>query len=218
MASEPKNNYIKILEHLKPYVGNGKFYKIDEVLPDATKEERKNIAEDLLKWEYVDKKPGTGQFSGFRRSFASFGDLADVRRPPSQKRIFIDHELKINPNGLEYLEKTSSEKVPQFNISNNVNSPFVINSPNSSINVIQNQLEIIGIIQQIISTLNAEKATNAAILDTTFKMFDELLEQAKSGSMNQNLLNRALSMGDNISSIAGFLLSLSQAIISSLPK
>lgn len=218
MASEPKNNYIKILEHLKPYAGNGKFYKIDEVLPGATKEERKNIAEDLLKLEYVDKKPGTGQFSGFIRPFASFGDLADVRRPPYQKRTFIDHELKISLSGLKYLENTYSEKVPQFSISNNVNSQFVINSPNSSINIAHNQPEIIGIIQQIIDTLNTEKAINAAILDTTFKMFDTLLDQAKSGSINQSLLKNALSMGDKISSIAGFLLSLSQAIISSLPK
>ncbi|MBK8966888.1 MAG: hypothetical protein IPM36_09450 [Lewinellaceae bacterium] len=132
MPDQTKSNYIKTLEYLLQYRGDGRFYKIDEALPDVEKIQRRIIANDLIKEGYADTKPGTGQLSPFKRQWRNLDDIADVRRP-RQNRVFVEHELKITLKGIEYLRKDQGEHKDSNEFKNINDSIIFINSPNAMV-------------------------------------------------------------------------------------
>ena len=55
------NNYLKILDYLKQYYGDGQYYEFEFLLENLDKKNIKNIAEGLKKDELIDIDYRTGR-------------------------------------------------------------------------------------------------------------------------------------------------------------
>ena len=110
------------------------------------------------------------------------------------------------------------EKKGSTTFSNINNSQIVVQSTNTNINIgnIQNQPEIIDITRKIVETLKSDNTINEDIRHQHLQLFQTLLIQAQNGQIDKETGKKALTVGDSVSSIGSFLLSLSQALLPNL--
>lgn len=220
------NYYLIILNYLKQFQGDGKFYEIEKLfeLPE-TDLNNQNIIKDLIKKGLVDKQIGTGfrtrppMSVGFLSANGRFETIGGPDR--NWKSKYIPNRLKITFDGSDYLKKELEMKEKNSTkIGNVTNSHIILHSPNSSINIgnTQNQSEIIDITRKIVETLKADNSINEELRAQHLAIFQTLMFQAVNGNIEKETGMKALTVGDSVSSIGSFLLGLGQILIPMLTK
>ena len=205
------NNYLKILDYLKQYYGDGQYYEFEFLLENLDKKNIKNIAEGLNKDNLIDIDSRTGR-TPFTISYSGDPFYKPPRYIPFKGRLTLKGFNHLN-NALEMKEKKGSTTFSNIN-----NSQIVVQSTNTNINIgnIQNQPEIIDITRKIVETLKSDNTINEDIRHQHLQLFQTLLIQAQNGQIDKETGKKALTVGDSVSSIGSFLLSLSQALLPNL--
>lgn len=130
MSNEP-NNYIKILEYLTQFIGDGKYYQVINIVPSLFLSERRAIIEYLINEGFVNKKSRTGVYRPLPRrvistSFEYLQESIDTLR--TGKRGFVEYEIMITLKGASYLEILGkSEKPNIINIHLEKNENSIVN-------------------------------------------------------------------------------------------
>lgn len=126
------NNYIKILEYLAQFIGDGKYYQVTSIIPSLLLSERQAIIEYLIGEGFVSKKLRTGASrpSG-RRTMAvsSFEELgAAMTSLRNTKSDFVEYELMITLKGVSYLDNLRKVEIPKaINIHLERNENSIVN-------------------------------------------------------------------------------------------
>jgi hypothetical protein len=209
------NKYLEVLNYLKQYQGDGQLYNIEHLFGGISHDRMTIIVNDLVKQCYIQKESGSGSntlpptMAGVINrdgSISTFGtEKWHSEYAPFRARITFD--------GSDYLKKELEIKAIQsINISNLNNSPVILNSANSNINIDnpQKQSEIVNIVQKMIDTLQTDISVNNEVKQNHLASLEDLLSQAKNGKVEKGTAKDVLAIGDSISSISSFLFSLWQ--------
>lgn len=100
------NNYLKILDYLKQYYGDGQYYEFELLLENLDKKDIKNIAEGLKKDELIDIDYRTGR-STFTITY--HGDPSYL--PPK----YIPFKGRLTLKGFTHINSAQNNSVSKFN-------------------------------------------------------------------------------------------------------
>jgi len=214
------NNYLKILQHLKEFEGDGKYHEIEHLLQDLTRDSIEQIILDLLKKGFIDKKQPSGYWSLPPNDVTfmdSNGRTTRVGGPDKNwKSIYVPYKVKITFEGSIYLKNEQFAREEQgMNISQINHSTVIVNSSKNKINIDNTQAssEIIDLTQNIIRILKTDQSISEELRDQHLALFQTLLNQAQGGKINKELGMKVLTVGDSVSSIGSFMLSLIQTLL-----
>jgi hypothetical protein len=220
------NYYLTILKYLKQFEGDGKFYEVKELfeLPETDANNR-NIIKDLVEKDLVKRQVGTGIRTRPPSSAGIIyanGTMETFGGPSADwQSTYIPNRLKITFDGSAYLKKElEMNERNSTKIGNVTNSYIVVNSPNSSINIgnTKNQSEVIDITRKIVETLKVDNSVNEELRAQHLVIFQTLMSQAENGNIEKETGMKALTVGDSVSSIGSFLVSLGQILVPMLMK
>lgn len=83
-----------ILEYLKPFYGDGEYYKVDHIVNDTMNNH--HVISDMIKEGYLEKKKGTGRFISGSGS-VTFGDGTTIGG--DSLPFWKEHEVRITISG-----------------------------------------------------------------------------------------------------------------------
>ena len=192
------NYYLKVLEYLLPFEGNGKYYRVDGLLGEfLDNTERKNVINSLIEHKYVDLRLGTG-ITPFVRIVASFGSEGAIySNGPNAE--FRPHEISINQKGVDYIENKRQVKKNTYNINNSQNVNLLVDSHHSTVsqNVTNNyNTDEIGQIRELVSLIRSDlqSLSNNEFKDRIESELTRIEQEAKKPAPMKLIINSALNV------------------------
>jgi uncharacterized protein YegP (UPF0339 family) len=192
------NNYIKILTHLREFAGDTELHNIHSFLDKLgliDKKQKNSILSDLQKMDYIRYDGGTkgGQMIIGGKKFG------EIYQAEFKARITIE--------GLKYLkEDLEMEKQGSYNFKiEGSNNQVVIDSKNVTIKV---KDEVENLIQSVIKAIEADTSIQIETKDSYKGTFYKLSTEVSQDKLNQATIKEAISIGDSLSSIGSFVLSM----------
>lgn len=204
------DNYLKLLNYLNEFFGDGKYQEFEHLFTTLDRQSKKNIVEDLKKDGYVEIDPKTG----FMPIVFTYPN--DPHHSPPR---FINYKGRLTLKGFNHLKEIENMK-DNVKFSNITNSQIVLGSTNTAINInnVQNQPEVIEIVSKIVETLKTDNSISNELKEHHLQIFQTLLIQAQNGQIEKETGMKALTVGDSVSSIGSFLLSLGQILLPMLMR
>lgn len=206
-----KNNYLKILLHLKQFAGDGKFHEIESILGDLGQQEKKEIVFELVREGliYLDGGRMTGS------AFIAFGDgkgnIKTIGDNYTEVK-YLPFSGKLKLKGSKYLKdilEMADKNEYNINVSDGSTANVIISSPNSTIN---NKTEIIDKTKSIIKTIETDNSIDGSTRQIAISDFSQFLIEVEKDIHNQATIDKILSFGSNISSIGSLVVSLIQLL------
>lgn len=202
------NNYIKLLDSLDPFAGDGQFHKVHSLLESMgfnTNEKKRSFLFELsshdlinfdggLKGSEISISSGSG-----RKTFGGFWEK--------------EFEAKITIKGSEYLKEHKPKNDAGVSINGN-NNQVVLGSHNFT--VYQSQ-EIDELIQKIIETISLNQNVADDYKLQSISAFEQLRSEVHEKKISKGTWSKIISIGSDISSIASLLLVLAEQIRPLLP-
>jgi uncharacterized protein YegP (UPF0339 family) len=197
------NNYIRILVFLREFAGDTNFHIIHDFLNDIgliDNSKKKTILSELSSLgllKYDGGRKGGQIILGSREGKTkTFGDFWDKK-----------YEAKITIEGLKYLkEELEMEKQGSYNFKiEGSNNQVVIDSKNVTIKA---KDEVETLIQSVIKSIEADNTIQLETKDIYKRTFYKLRTEVSQDKLNQDTLKEAITIGDSVSSIGSFVLSI----------
>lgn len=211
------NNYLKVLLHLKQFEGDGSYHPIEEVLGNIKLAQKEAILRELEKEQFINLVGREEQYLSyvFERNVLTGQSrmvedpLNDIIKNTPQQPF----RAKITFKGSKYLkEELQMQKSGVYNINISGDSAKHTVVLESSQVTIYNQDEAKKQIDQIIDTITSDNSIAQELKQTSVAEFQQLKTELERGNVPKTI-NKVLSYGDQIGSIAGFMLALAQAVL-----
>jgi hypothetical protein len=116
------NNYKKLLTHLAQYHSDGKYYLLEEISFDMSRQSLTNIVNDLKKDDLIDVKEDTGKLQGGISFYLNIGGTANSGKIPLK---YVPFKARITRKGFNQLElelASDTKKVDEKNKISNLKS------------------------------------------------------------------------------------------------
>jgi len=204
------NRYDRLLFHILKNDGDKNFIKVSKVF-DLSNDGLKDMLNALAKEGLIVCQGGYHTASQRVAFSDGHGNITTLG---GDKDHYVEHSAKITFKGINYLEEKMSKSKNSVKISagDNANISLNVGSPHSIINA--NKQTVADTIKDIKTAI-----ANDASLETTKKIeaiqtFNQLEYEIHNESVLSKTIDRALTIGSNISSIA----SLFATLLSTLPK
>jgi hypothetical protein len=210
------NKYLLILQYLQQFEGDGQYHEIDHLLEGMNLDQKKNIINDLVKEELIDKQHRSGFWTSQPRGFWFIGDGYKERvggPSPDWKSTWIPYMAKITFKGKNHLKNEIEPGQNQANMNNISNSTIIVGSSNVNVTISHQQTELVSLIQKIVEQLESGRVESDAQNQQILELYQTLLAQAQSGKIEKETALKALTIGDSVSSIGSFVLSLGQLLL-----
>ncbi len=194
------NYYLKVLLHLKQFEGDGLVHEIESIFANAERNQIENILRELSCENYIRLEGGNyGMLP-----IMYFPD--DVQNnPENYSQKYVPFSASITPAGIKYLKELLTTNSNYYSINLGPNSNLIINSPGAAIN---NNPEIIKLVQEIIKTLENDSAINNDDKTEAVQSFQQLETEIKSGNAMPSTFEKIITLGEKISSIGSFVITL----------
>jgi hypothetical protein len=208
------NNYLKLLLHLKHFEGDGKMHPIEDLFPELTLDEKKNIFNELVEENFI-------ILSGREERYLSFmvekniltGETNMIENPMNEHILHSEpdkYKAKITFKGSKYLkEELEMQEKGKYNINvtgSGANNTFVIESNNVTID---NKPDFSKKIEKIIETIKSDNAIDEELKAKAISDFQNAkIEVNKSGKLHEKIVKSILQYGAQIGSIGSLLYQL----------
>lgn len=202
------NSYDQLLSYLLENKGDHEFIKVENILNlnnDVLRSMLKTLAkEGLLLYQggYNTSITRVG-FGDGRGNFTPLGGGEDY---------YLPYSAKITFKGINYLEEkmTKSKNSVKITAGNSASINLNVGSPHSTINA--NHQTVTDIINEVKAALLRDHTLAPSEKAEALEVFGQLGNEVKNGSPITKTLERAISFGDNIASIASYVTSLWQML------
>lgn len=210
-----ENNYIKILQHLESFAGDGQFHPVDAFLEQIGILEKKNkvsVLNDLMSAGYIQFKGGYSggiYFSSAGRRNNSFrGDRSgSFSIPPSH----VPFTAKIAPAGSHHLAQIK-KPMKNYNLTVGNNSNVVVDSKNVAIN---DPEMFKGIMKLLAARISADQNATDQEKQEAIRVVDQAIEESGSGKLKPSTVLDIVALGANIVTIAPF---ITDVVLKMLPQ
>jgi hypothetical protein len=202
------NNYIKLLDSLDSFAGDGQFHKVHSLLESMgfnTDEKKRSFLFELSSHDLINFDGGS---KGSEISFSS----------ESGRKTFggfweKEFEAKITIKGSEYLKENKPKNDTGVSINGN-NNQVVLGSHNFT--VYQSQ-EIDDLIKNIKDIISRDQNLAHDYKMQSISAFEQLQSEVTEKKISKGTWSKIISIGSDISSIASLLLMLAEQIRPILP-
>lgn len=212
MASN--NNYLKVLNYLKEFEGDGEFHEIENIFGDVEGSVKSNIFNELYAEDFIKLIGGhpviptitigkveRDGYGGRRYESKTFGGL---------QTGYITFKAKLTFKGSKYLKEQLEENLKyNITIGNYSNANLILNSPYSNISY---KTDIVDRAKEIIKIINSDESLESDIKYDAIDVFNELINETHLGQPTNNTINRILTIGASIASIGSLVISLIQLL------
>jgi len=208
------NNYLKLLLHLKQFEGDGKMHPIEQLFPDLTTSEKRNIFKELVDEKFIVLTGREPRYDSFIFEQNMLTGESKVTESPFNRlnREIEENEYKgkITFKGSKYLkEELEMQEKGKYNINvsgSGANNTFVIESNNVTI---ENRPDFSKKIEKIIETIKSDNSIDDELRVKAISDFQNAkMEVNKSGKLPEKIMKGILQYGAQIGSIGSLLYQL----------
>jgi hypothetical protein len=197
------NNYIKILIHLRQFADDTELHNIHSFLDDlglTKKKQKESILSDLRKMEFIVYDGGTkgGELIIDGKTCGEFYEKEFEAKITIEGLLHLKQELEMQKQG-SY----------NFKIEGN-NNHVIIESKNVTIKA-KDELE--DLIQAALKAIEMDDSIQLEIKETYKGTFYKLRTEISENKLDQNTIKEIITIGDSLSSIGSFVLSIINLIL-----